>query len=266
MKKLANYILFCIIVLIGIPFESNSQGFDWQYSARLPQLYPKIFLGVDASIGYNYDFGEVNFAENMISCCKFRSGNGLSNSLGLSLEYWLDDGISALQFSLKHSNQSSVFKTLAPPLIRTFETSNNQTFNDTLQTEFIFNSSNYFVVVNAAYKLRLFSSKFFVGSSVDLAYLISEDYEHKEKVISQNNSFNDGSLERNIVTTSFSNRTDMILTPNIFFGYDFSLGLGLYASPRIVISLPLFNTANQGKWRNLSLNFSLAVHRAIVYK
>ena len=86
-----NYILF-LFFFVPITF-GFAQGFDWQYSPRLPFKFPYLFGGISYNPGYTLNHGNMYLQEleqtKLIDCCNFTNGTGFSNSFGLDIEYWL---------------------------------------------------------------------------------------------------------------------------------------------------------------------------------
>jgi hypothetical protein len=83
--------ILLIIIVFGTYSNSNfvfGQGFDWQWSARLPFQAPRLYLGIGSQYGFQFASGDISFLEDKIQCQNFNDGTGNNYVLGLNFEYW----------------------------------------------------------------------------------------------------------------------------------------------------------------------------------
>ena len=105
-----TYKIFFLFLLIQSP--AFSQGFDWQYSARLPFKTPDLFFGIDGGVDYVLHTTDFNICEEDIVCDTFDIGYGIGYHGGLKAEFWSSAqlavfgtiGVSYLPGSFKNQN------------------------------------------------------------------------------------------------------------------------------------------------------------------
>ncbi len=239
-----------LLILLFSSLNLYSQGFDWQFSYRTPTDSPHLFVGINAQTDLSIHSGDINFSESLIPCCRFDKGNGVNLIGGINSEYWLSGGEIAINASLNFKSLSSNFTANPDPIFYQ---------NDTLRTEIKFSNSLYYLQLAFAGKYRINMSHLYVGAGLRFDILLDNTFEHTERVTSVNHSFNDGTVVRKINSGKISELSKVIIYPEIRFGYDFNLGLGLYASPNISMSVNLNNIAQDSKWKafNFGLNISI---------
>ena len=140
---------FYLIILLFSLSNLKSQGFDWQYSVRLPQETPKLFLGLEGAFLRNSSTGEFPFVENRFTCCEFESGTGWGINLGLASEYWFRD-LEALRIGLSYASFSGNFtKVRSFPVILDNDVSYMEEY------EYEFETLQSYVLLSAGYKYKL---------------------------------------------------------------------------------------------------------------
>ena len=246
MQKRFIYILL-FFVLTG--YSGFAQGFDWQYSARMPFKTPKVFIGLTGSADYSISTGYINFIQKYFSCCFFENGTGIGYSGGAHAEWWLTAS-TALFGDLKYMQSNNSFKKQSEryPIVD----------SSYLQTEFEFLSNASYLTGEIGAKYRILSTHLHIDIGTAFALLVSNKYTHFDRAISQR-SFNDGSREKTIIETDMntSKLSPIVFYPDIRLGYDFSVGLGKYAGLYIAAGLPVMNTAKSADWKELKLSLGL---------
>lgn len=245
--KISKYIILLLISFI----EINAQGFDWQYSARMPAESPRRFLGINLSTSYAENIGDINLSELKIPCCNFDNGSGMSLGFGVSGEYWLT-GIEAVTIIAKYNYYSDNFNTDAEP---------SYYVNDTMFTNFDLNTKRHHLSLDFRYKYRLYESHFSISGGLIADILLAKSFKISENVISVNDAFNDGTTSRTVKNGTISSMNVFNISPEIAFSYDFTFGKGMYASPYIMISYPLISYAADRSWRSFNISLGINLFR-----
>ena len=113
--------------------------------------------------------------------------------------------------------------------------------------------------IKSRYKL----THLFYGGSLDFDILTSNSFTNKELVTSKNHAFNNGETERLINEGRTSSLASVVVYPKVYAGYDIDLGLGMYAEPKLFISMNLNSIASEDKWRTFNIGFGLTIFRGI---
>ncbi|MFA6572435.1 MAG: hypothetical protein WCT77_14500 [Bacteroidota bacterium] len=253
-------LLYIISFLNLLPLIAQAQGFDWQYSARFPTNSPVFFIGVTGEFNYQIHRSELDFLEDKITCVRFDNGTGYGYTGGLSFENW-QNASWALFGSVNFSNIPATFSKQAEPL----PIANG----DFEITEYNFVSQYRFIILEAGEKMRLSTTHFFVGASLQIGVFISKSEESKEKIIAPENAppfpTNPPSYERTILDGSISTMNKFSLTPRIRFGYDFNLGNSYYSSISIICGYSLFSVTKDADWRRSSVSAGLTIYRGLFF-
>ncbi len=226
---------------------SFSQGFDWQYSARFPAESPNKFLGINFSTSQLNNFGDINMSEFKIPCCKFDDGSGTQYGIGVAGEYWVNGG-EAITAVIKYNYCSDKFTTSAEP---------SYYRNDTMFTNFELDTKRDYLTIALKYKYRIVDSHFYIAGGVNTDILINSRFEIRERVISDDDRFNDGTNSREVKNGMISEISTFNISPEIAMGYDFTFGKGMFASPYFSLSIPLNSYTNDGSWRHISFQIGI---------
>ncbi len=255
------------LVFLITTITLQSQGFDWQYSSRLPFRYPYLFAGLSG--GFDYEMHETSLilAENNYDCCQFSDGSGFGTAIGLKSEFWLK-GIWAVNVHLSYLTRRADFT--APGYSVPFTVFDRQgkiIGHDTASFVNEMQSSLSYITLELGGKRRLFGTHLFAGASFEAGYLVTQKYTQTERVVSPSYfKYNDGSQQRILRSYTIGNIRNFIFTPKLLLGYDIPLGLGLYTTPYVSVGFPLQNIAETGSWNIWSFNFGISILRSIAYQ
>jgi hypothetical protein len=252
MKKM----LLKITLYFIITAASYAQGFDWQFSPRLPFKMPVLFLGAAARYDALQHFGDVNYIEGVNQCAVFSSGKGNGFTVGGYSEYW-HTGYLAITGGLLYSSVPAVFLADgdALPLAS----------GEVFKTEYEFSAELHYVTLEAAAKYRLFDSHFFSGGGIQFGTRISQSTAQKERVVSPaEGHFNDNSQER-IFDADITGFSRFTFAPQVFIGYDLPVGLGYYLSPTLRAGASLNSLSDDASWRNLNFSVGLALVKGVSF-
>jgi len=247
------YRLLAIMIFLLVSIEpANAQGFNWQYSSRLPMDYPVFFIGVNAGITYFDNSGQIRLDEGeVLDCCSFSSGNGLGSAFGLSAEYWYLPDIS-LYANLKYSIDKHTFTKNRMGEIRV---------TDTLFYENELSSSTNYIILELGGKKNISDTHFHYGISIYASLLVNNDNEITEKVIKP--VYFPWS-ERVISRGRISDLTTIYVQPKLKFGYDLDLGLSTYSTIAISIGIPFFDMTENAKWKSWQIGAELVIWRGVL--
>ncbi len=230
MKKL-------ILFLIVIPFTIFAQGFDWQYSDRMPFELPNSFIG--AYLQYaNGNFSKpIELKEGEEHCCDLANGINSNYGIGFSSEFFIENGMfdgygSSICVSVGYAEANQNFNRLQ---------SVPKDINKLLVTKFESATDIQQVNIKIAWKNRI--PEYFVYFEFGLwsDYKLGESNSYTEKVVSPSN-FDFGNGETSRILNGITDKVKQInfgLYASV--GYDFNLGLGKYLSPFIEIYPPILS-------------------------
>lgn len=251
MKK--NFtIVILLFFLINFQYKLSGQGFDWQYSPRLPFETPTFFVGLNGNLAYYLHNGSIDFRE-IYKCCTFTYGAGFGSIFGINAEYWQTATI-ALSGSLSYMTVTGDFQAdgEALPVYPSGLFFYKNEFNTKLS----------YITIEMDAKYRLFLTHFFAGVGIRLGFLVSNKSEFYEKIVSPPEArFNDGSQRRTIANGVISDVQTMFFTPKLNLGYDLDLGLGTYSSIALSAGLPIINISKDSEWLSWIFQLNIKIFR-----
>ncbi len=245
------------MIFLIFTLELLSQGFDWQYSPRLPYTIPTKFIGLSVNYGIIENRGNFGFLEDFIECCNYQAGAGKSQEISLSGEYWYKGDmalISSVGFVALKSNFST---TIMVP--------RSDGRNDYIsEYKYTLDESRNKLILKFGAKYRIFNSHFSIGATGNLHLYVSSTATHKEKILAPSNeTFIDGSKERIIQNGILSNYNKLLFSPELFVNYDVSIIRGYYSSIKIGIDFPIFSIIEKEDWREWKFNLSIGLLKSI---
>jgi len=239
-------IILCFIIAWS---NLNSQGFDWQYSSRLPFEPPNSFIGLDALGSYHIINGDFRICDNNIPCDTFSLGGGMAVSAGIKLEYWYSADIAffsklGLQYSKVNFINENLFYYM--PEIGTKK----------LEYEYIRNELIPELEFGVKYRLRSVLPHLFTMFSIKTGYVVSSNEELTLRKISEADWLAD---EIHFAGFEPLQLNQLTVYPVLKLGYDVNLGLGSYASLYLEFGFPLQNRYSTGKWQSSSITAGVSV-------
>lgn len=249
--------LITLVFVLTIAFQClMAQGFDWQYSTRLPSSSPTLFLGIKAESQLFANSGNFRLTEPVTFCCNFGGGWGSGWELGLSGEWWQSADL-AYNASIYFAGLSGEFSQRdSKPLSE----------NEILTTEFVFNSMISYLNFEFGMKNRIFDSHFNWGGALQVGLALKSDGKYFERVVSPDYFYfptNPKSQERVMAEGRIPDLNTIIIYPKLFFGYDFTYGLGKFATIYLSTSIPLMTITTEDEWRRWVFSAGLKVYQGI---
>ncbi len=243
-------VLFFLFFITTLPLKP--QGFDWQYSPRMPAAYPDYYIGINGEVNFLQHEGKIHFFENMVMCESFRSGKGSGVNLGFAAEYWSSGSIAFFgKIAWVDAPGEFKIKSVLPRVTSDFI------------SEYSFSTSLKFVAAGAGTKWRLFGSHFFAAALVNMQFLVSNSNIYKEKILSPNDYFSTEppTQERTIAEGRISSFQNFQFSPHIRIGYDAQLGKSTYTSLYFSAGIPLTNLIDNEDWKIWSFSLGINIFR-----
>lgn len=236
------------------------QGFDWQYSSRMPSTYPYAFIGPDFNYSITDNYGDFQFLEDRISCCSFDNGNGNTMKFGISSEYWIQSNI-ALSFGLAFSVNGNTFTALS--FFESIYVPGNDTVD--LWVNFIYESNIKYISFSPGIKYKPFDSHINITGLISFAFLAGSEFTFKEKAVSPDwFQIGPDGPERVIENGEIRPLNSLLITPGVKIGYDLNMGLGMYFTPYIGANLQMNSTIRDDSWYRYSLFVGISLQRVFL--
>lgn len=251
--------LFFLIIFFISSTTSFPQGFDWQYSSRMPTKYPYFFVGGMAEANYLLHYGYIDLTETYSKCCTFEHGKGIGTAFGISSEYW--SGLWAWYGNLSYAKFPGKF--LADGFTLKRKLDDGTVYDVKYQNEF--NSSMSYIFLELGGKYRLLKSHFHIGGGLKFGFLADNSSEQIERIVSPaEERFADGTQSQVLSRGKISDIKSYVITPRIRLGYDLTFGLGMYATPSVSIGLPILNISQNAQWQTWSFTFGFSVYKDLL--
>lgn len=234
----------------------NAQGFDWQYSARLPFETPRFYWGFNTQFGLQSSNGRILFSENTIQCQNFEDAAGNNYSLGIQCEYWERQNRYTFRAALQYgfntiSSKSTDFIPYSSTLTAEFENQLNISFSQ--------------INLKAGGKYRIAQTHLNIGANLALAFIVLNDFNITERIVGPPEippfAGTSNPYEREILNGQISSFVPLRFYPEINIGYDIELGLGTYLEPTLTLAFPLTSMFSGAKVSNYSTSFGLKFYR-----
>jgi len=235
------------LLLLAAVLPSAGQGFDWQYSARVPTPSPIRFLGGEVMSGWTVHTGSLPYLQSDLGleCCRYENGVGLPISVGVGGEYWVTGDV-ALMGTVGYRGQGAVFTTDGDTLPRAGK--------PPVITQYELSARLHYATVVAGAKMRLFETHVTVGLGVRLMVSIGSSSTQQEQVVQPSDyTFENGSTVVTLTTTSLNDLKPFIVIPYLQLGYDISIAQGMYLSPSFSLGLPLMSVTSGTSWHMTDL-------------
>ena len=245
------------IALLFVCFEVYSQGFDWQYSFRLPYFLPSKFIGISGGYSINSSVGDFDFLEDYTPCCKYQSGSGNSFEIGLVYEKWIS-AISAITVKTSYINTNTNFS-------QTIQIPRSDGINDYLaKYNYKMTEERSSLNLSGLYKYRLMESHLSVLGGLTFSFHLADDAKHTEAILSpETEQFIDGTRSRVIKRGVYGEYNNTTFSSVIGLNYDYAITKGYYSSISASINLPVSNVINNQEWKEWKFLISISILKSI---
>lgn len=234
-----------------------AQGFEWEYSARLPRYSTPLYAGISAGYASDgtttdlqiLDIARAEYPE--VVCTKFTSGSGSSYRIAACGEYW-QNSIMAFGARAGYSHRDVVFSASSPRALM-FD-------GNFLQTRYELSTNVHALCVEPYIKVCLPSIHAWVGGGVRTEYSIGTESRLREFVVEPRGYVFPGttSQERLLSSRDRAGIRSFIANPFVSAGMDVDAGMGKYVSASILVGLPVVSFAQWASWQTLSLGIQLS--------
>lgn len=252
-----SFVCICVIGVMMSVCSVLAQGFDWEYSARLPRYSMPLYAGISTEYSNNgtttdlqiLDIARAEYPE--VICTKFTSGSGSSYRIAACGEYW-QNPIIAFGARAGYSHREVVFMASSPRALM-FD-------GNFLQTRYELSTNVHALCVEPYIKIVLPSIHAWAGGGLRTEYSIGTESRLREVVVEPRGYVFPGttSQERLLSTRDRAGMRGFIVNPFVSVGMDFDAGMGKYVSTSIVVGLPVYSFAQWASWKTLSLGMQLS--------
>ncbi len=252
-REVVKQSILCTLTTILFSFflqcESAAQGFDWQYSSRLPSSSPTLFFGGTAKINYGFHKADIYELGDEYRCGDYKSGTETGFSACLASEYW-QSGTLALWCEAGYRYSSVVFSSVTEP-----EPFKRDGVLYSLTREFEMKSMFHAIEVQGGIKWRFAPTHFHVLLGVRGTVALKSTVEQTETILTP------VEYTQTIVygQAPLSSMRILFITPVAGIGYDAELGRGIYATPKITVGLPLMSRSSVTSWTNWDYSAGITI-------
>ncbi len=239
-----------IILLIAMSGPAFSQGFDWQYSARLPFDIPSFFVGLAAETDFVYSSREDGImtlfqqvGDEYRPCCDFDKGVGFGLGAGMNFEYWFGKYTVFTKVMYKYFH--SYFNNTVPYPMR---------YSDDFESEYKYDVNIQQLIIEPGFRLRLFDSPFSIAGSVKANIRLLDSYEYSDSRGQQQYTYEMRIPDLNTVYFTFK----------LGMGYDVQMGLGKYSTLGFYAGIPITGLISSGNWYAWSLGASFTYNTGLL--
>ena len=234
-----------------------SQGFDWEYSVRLPFHVPTFFVGPTVSYASISHFNDQKVLEQISQnapayiCAQFDKGHGSAMSFGAQAQWWVQPRTS-VSVGLLWNSLSADFSADAPAVVLTG--------GKILKTQYTLSTSIQYLRVEVRAKQRLLgmiSGQFALGTDLK----ISDATEQHEVVLEPSGYVFPGTSTQDKLLSNkdLSGSRALVVLPGVGLSYDVDLGFGRYAEPYCSIEFPLMSYSAGATWSSLNYKVGISV-------
>jgi hypothetical protein len=243
MKKL----IWIIIILVKAA-NLSSQGFDWQYSSRLPADYPDYYVGPVIDYSYYFHYGSFDFLQDWLPCCTYENGSGSAPKGGVLAEYWKEPYL-ALNFGI-------IYDIISANFVKQTQTAETALI---WREEYKSESNIYYLTLRPGLKYRVAGSHFNIGAQLNASILLSKSENHYKESLTPERPYSGGEYIYKFNTGKIPSPSKIYIYPSLSAGYDLSIGKGIYLTPYMNFSFPLYSLGDRGEWLPVSISagFSL---------
>lgn len=229
--------------------DAVAQGFDWQYSSRLPSSSPSLFFGGGVKLNYGFHTADIYTLGDEYSCGDYKTGDETGFTVGLAAEYW-QTGTISFWGEAGYRYSPAVFTSTTAP-----EPFKRNGGVDTLVREFQMKSVFHAIEIQSGVKWRFAPSHIHIVAGIRATIVMSNEVEQSETIVKPID------ITESILypTSKINSIYTVLVVPVIGIGYDMELGRGIYATPKITVGLPLMSYSSATSWKSWDYSAGITV-------
>jgi hypothetical protein len=249
-------VVFAILfgMFLGISGSIRAQGFNWQYSSRLPSGYPVFFVGVVGNAMQSRHSATMRYVEDVngkqCDCqATFSQATSYDFTGGIIAEYWLPEANIAVYGILQAEQRNAIFVAKGRELpVSPILGGKNFTTNYTLST------TTLNATIEAGLKVKVSPLPLFATIGLQASSNLTKEFSLQEQS-AENFSFSASNLPTTFVTLN-----PFVVGAKASIGADFSLTKSMYVSPALFASVPFWSlTLEPSMWSRLSYGVQVSV-------
>ncbi|MBI3258347.1 MAG: hypothetical protein HYZ54_02535 [Ignavibacteriae bacterium] len=232
-------------------FDSSAQGFDWQYSSRLPSSSPVLFIGGGGSaILYGYHSADIYSLGEEYRCGDYKTGSETGFSGVISGEHW-QTGVLSIWGEAGYRYSSVNFSSITDP--EPFKRGGKEY---SLTREFKMKSIFHSIEIIGGIKWRIAPTHIGILAGIRGDISLKSTVEQTESVVTPVEFISEPFSYAQVPLTSI--RT-FYIAPIIGLGYDMELGRGIYATPKIIVGLPIMSRSSKISWKSWDVSAGIVI-------
>ncbi|MBM4178268.1 MAG: hypothetical protein FJ211_02915 [Ignavibacteria bacterium] len=249
----------CYLFMVLTSAAAVAQQIPWNPSMRQPYSAPRIFVGLDASVGIARHDAHLQYLDELygIPCCTYDAGRSTPLSIGVTAEYWVLP-TSAVTFSVGIRSESTRFEATPSVLPRNGL--------PPVTTQYVFDSQAEWLALGIGAKTRLFSSPLTIAANLGAHVRLGSGAIHREVILGPNDFYfvtDPPAKEYQLPAVGLSDISTVVLRPSLAIAYDVPLTYGYYLAPSIRIETTAQSISQRYKWNSTVLSVGFAFYKGL---
>lgn len=251
-----------VLLTILIPVLCSAQGYEWEWSPRLPAQMPKRYVGIELTGGYAWHSSGIVYSEVSLPCCEFTTGGGIPVGLTIQGEQWVEPWL-AITAGLGVMYQKAWLTAAGDTLPRIDA---NNTVRQVI-TEWQMDASLTYGVVAVGGRARIGMSHALVGFQIRGLFSLSGAGTLTERILAPDDFYfsyqGTKTKERSVESSNLTQRSAFYLEPALSVQYDLPLKQGYVLTPLVQVTMPITSLSATGDWRYVGLSLGMRLSRGI---
>lgn len=252
-----------VLTLVLGSINAYSQGYEWEWSPRLPVQMPIRYVGVEVDVGYALHHADLLYSEVYLPCCRFTKGTGLNVGAMLYAEQWIKPTLAI------HATAGLTYQTVG--LTAGGDTLPRVGPDDVVRlvlTEWRLSIPTTYLTIGGGARMRLFGTHVSVGAQLQGSFLVGNNGATlTEHVVSPSDYYfivqGRQTKDRPADSTTFAQRTSFVLEPALSVQYDLPMNRGLVLTPLLRVSMPITSLSSVSNWRYYGLTIGVRLSRGL---
>ncbi|MFM2133141.1 MAG: hypothetical protein RL156_422 [Bacteroidota bacterium] len=250
-----GHLLLTVAVLacsLTLSSSCYAQGFDWEYSERMPKYSSAWYGGASALYANDGHTSNIDILEKAgaeypeIICAALTSGSGNDLRISLAGEYWFAGGMS-LSLRAGYSTRQALFTAQSPDALL-FDGS-------ILRTKYELSTNVHALCVEPAVKVCIPSTHVWGSVGLSAEFITGSKTSLIERVLTPSGFVFTGttSAERLLADRDRVGIRGFVVNPFVSAGVDLDVATDMYVSPSLSLGLPLMSYAEWASWKTISV-------------